>query len=99
MDHQQTSGYRNPHLEALKQEQSPRISALLSLRHHLHFHSLLQPKSKELDRQIQNMNQKRAEERIRKDHQLNSCMGKLQDVQASSNLSICSQKQRLVTYI
>jgi hypothetical protein len=45
------------------------------------------------------MNQKRAEKRIRKDHQLNGCMGKLQDVQASSNLSICSQKQRLVTYI
>jgi hypothetical protein len=99
MNQQQTSGYRNPHLEALKQEQNPRISALPSLRHHLQFHSLLQPKSKELDRQIQNMNQKRAEKRIRKDHQLNGCMGKLQDVQESSNLFICSQKRILVTYI
>lgn len=94
--HQQTYGYRIPHLEAPKQEQSPRTSALLSLRHHLQFHSLLQPTSKELDRHIHYETEVswRKEYGVM-DHQLNSCMGKLQDIQASSNLSICSQQWRL----
>lgn len=67
MNYEQTYGYQIPHLEAPKQEQSPRISALLSLQHHLQFHSLLQPKIKELDQQIYNMNDKRAEERTMKE--------------------------------
>ena len=89
--HQQTYGYRIPHLEAPMQEQSPRTSALPSLRHHSQFHSLLQPTSRELDRQIQIWTRRELKEYGVRDYQLNSCMGKLQDIQASSNLSICSQ--------
>jgi hypothetical protein len=73
------------------QEQSPITSALPSLRHNSQFHSLLQPTSRELDSQIHLWTRRELKKHGVRDYQLNSCRGKLQDIQASSNLSICSQ--------